>query len=166
MIDVLEIPLIAHNADLDTTFVKLLPIENEQEYNGFVFYDYQLSDHQRIFFYVLDPYDEIQNAHIWERVIPKSTFCLIFFNWEDQIENTPLASICEHYVNRFETPVYLVTGNSNEEIDFSNVEDKIIQSHLEQILMYDPDNPHSVKQILSNALNMLLSRKTDSSDEE
>lgn len=155
MIDVLEIPLITHDQDTAIDFVNLLSVQSESIYNGFRFYTYPVSPSQKIFFYLLEPYEEMENAHIWERIIPKAPFSLMFFSWDEKVKNTPLEQLYNQYISHFSTPIVFLTGNSSEELDFSSINDEILQSHLENILLYDAENAESVKSTLLNAMLMM-----------
>ena len=39
-----------------------------------------------------------------------------------------------------------------QELDLSSVDDEILQSHLESTLMYQPDNPESIRKTIIDAL--------------
>jgi hypothetical protein len=159
--DVIEIPLIAQDQDLTISFVNLLPIQTESIYNGFVFYNFPVDDKRKIFFYVLEPYDELENAHIWEHLIPKAPFSMIFFKWEEKVKGTPLEDMYTQYMERFNTPLLFLASNSNEELDLSSVDDEILQAHLENTLMYQPDNPESIRKTIIDALVLVRDSKNN-----
>ncbi len=152
MTDVIEIPLIAEDQDLILSFLKLLPVQGESIYNGFIFYNYPVAENKQIYFYILEPYQEMENAHIWESIIPKAPISLMFFSWDQKVQNTGLAHLHNLYTSKFSTPIIFISDNIPEELDFSSVDDDILQKHLENIMMYQPDTPKSAHDTLLNAL--------------
>ena len=166
MIDVIEIPIIAQDQDLAISFVNLLPVQTESIYNSFVFYNFQVDDTRKIFFYVLEPYKELENAHIWEHLIPKAPFTLLFFNWEEKIKGTPLEDIYNLYIERFNTPLLFLASNSTEELDLTSVDDEILQAHLENTLMYQSDNPESIRKTIIDALVQVHKTKGSRAENE
>jgi hypothetical protein len=82
---------------------------SDKTYEGFRFLEYALTDRHSFYFYFIEFPGEQNNRYLWERIIPKSPFCLYLYDADDKSVN----KFIQEY-SRYKTPVFLAAEKDTE----------------------------------------------------
>ncbi len=159
MIDVLEIPILAHLEKLPLGLLEHIPKSSDRNYRGFRHIEYELHpDKESIFFYLLAHFEGLEGYHLWDRIIPRSPFAWLVFDWDEpQIEK-----LYENYQKRYETPLIFITWQPQAEIDPRQSDHPILKANAQNILFYESNDAAAVNQLIARSLHKILEIPTTS----
>jgi len=142
--EIIEVPVFKPTEEENILFLQGKNYINDKTFEGFRFIEYALNDIQSIYFYFIELFNEQKNTYIWDRVIPKSPFCLYLYDSDDN----SLKKFYDDYQS-YETPLFLAVKK-----DTILNEDILLQFD-ERIIYFDKNEENYFNLFLKEILGKL-----------
>jgi hypothetical protein len=148
MIEILEIPVITLVADAESEndFEQVIQGDLDRNYDGFRHIEKALNSEKSVYFYLLDNTVEKNDFAIWDRIIPKSAFCLVLFDWH----HTDFDRVISTYRDRYQTPIIFVTFSAPP--NSQKITSQILKEGEIRVIFAEKKSDEGIESILAQAI--------------
>lgn len=148
MIEILEIPVITlvSDAESENDFEEVIKGDIDRNYDGFRHIEKVINEGKSIYFYLLENAVEKDDFAVWDRVISKSAFCLVLFDWDHRDFDRVITA----YRSRYQTPLIFVTFSAPP--DSQKITSHILKQGEIRVIFAEKKSDEGIESIIAQAI--------------
>jgi hypothetical protein len=156
MKSILEIPAFAARDDLFDSLRKIDSKVSEKKYADFSFFEYDLDKDYSIYFYLLNQIPSYGNESLVDQVIVKAPFSIMFLDADETMAESKNGELFQNYLEKYSTPIFLLVVKDQQELFLNLTNDPVIKQSGSTILLFNSEDPKSIKAALLDAMKTLI----------